>query len=216
MIKAMILDFDGLIIDTESTWYRAFYDVLSSYDIPFTESEFSQFIGAHEHHFFQYLHKKVGHLVDDERIKMEAYEKHRELMKTQPLRDGVLDYLQEAKEDGLKIGLATSSSIDWVSNFLQPFQIDHYFEVMMTRENVTNIKPHPDLYVKAVKRLGVHPTEAIAFEDSVNGAKAAKNAGVKCVIVPNETTKHLTFPPVDLRINSMKDLSLKEVIAKVN
>lgn len=215
MIKAIILDFDGLIIDTESTWYRAFYDVLSSYNIPFTDSEFSQFIGSHEENFFRYLHQKIGHQIDDEIVKQQAYEKHREFMKQEPLREGVLDYLQEAKASGLKIGLATSSSIDWVSHFLKPFEIEHYFEVMMTREKVKNIKPHPDLYLQATAHLGVKPHESVAFEDSVNGVKAAKNAGMKCVVVPNETTKHLTFPPVDLHLSSMKELSLQEVIAKV-
>ncbi|KAF6602372.1 HAD-IA family hydrolase, partial [Bacillus sp. EKM417B] len=77
------------------------------------------------------------------------------------------------------------------------------FEVIQTADDVEEVKPNPELYLKAAEHLGVEPSECLAFEDSVNGSIAAKRAGMKCVIVPNKVTSALLFEEYDHRLESM-------------
>lgn len=132
------------------------------------------------------------------------------------LREGVEDYLLAAKEAGLKIGLASSSKRSWVESYLTQLGILSYFEVIKTRDDVTTVKPDPELYLQAVHALGISAKEAIAFEDSLNGLKAARAAGLKCVIFPNPVTSHLAFEDYSLRFSSMAERSLIDLLAEIN
>ena len=124
-------------------------------------------------------------------------------------------FSREAKSMGLKIGLATSSNREWVTLFLKELNLLEYFDVIQTRDDVEKVKPDPALYRNVINYFGIDPSEAIAFEDSANGAKAAVAAGLKCVIVPNKITENLTFDHYDRRLTSMKEKELSEVIREV-
>ena len=90
-----------------------------------------------------------------------------------------------------------------------------YFEVIKTKEDVEKVKPDPALYKATIEELGIEPSEAVVFEDSLNGLKAAIAAGLKCVVVPNDVTRNLQFENHHLRIESMKEKSLKEVLQHI-
>jgi HAD superfamily hydrolase (TIGR01509 family) len=124
--------------------------------------------------------------------------------------------LQSAQALDLRIGLASSSTFAWVAGYLEIHNLTHYFETKRTRDDVVKVKPNPELYLKALTDLGVLPIEAIAFEDSPNGSLAAKRAGMYCVIIPNTITGGLVFGETDLRIDSMEQMSLPEVIEHFN
>ncbi len=132
------------------------------------------------------------------------------------LRDGVRSYLEEAEKQGLKIGLASSSSRDWVESYLKKFEIYDYFHVIKTKENVKKVKPDPSLYIKALEALSVTPEESIAFEDSLNGSMAAIAAGIRCVIVPNPVTEHLPFEHYHLLLSSMAEKSLSHILGDLH
>lgn len=128
-------------------------------------------------------------------------------------REGVEDYLEEARTSGYKIALASSSSKEWVTNYLRTLELLHYFDHIITSDDVVQVKPAPDLYLKAIEALKINAAEAIAFEDSLNGLQAAQAAGVKCVIVPNPVTEGLDFKNHHARITSMAEKSLSEVVS---
>lgn len=215
MIKAVIFDFDGLIIDTETAWFTAYREVLASVDVDLPLEVFAPFIGTHGFMFHEYLKEKAGAYMGLEEIQERAGKRHREIMAGLDARDGVREYLQEAKKLGLRIGLASSSDREWIERFLNRLNLIHYFEVMKTEDDVQRVKPDPELYLKTLAALKVSPEEALAFEDSANGAKAAKAAGLSCVIVPNPVTEGLTFERYEMRMKSMSELPLSEVIKQV-
>jgi putative hydrolase of the HAD superfamily len=215
MIKAVVFDFDGLIIDTEMTWYESFKEILEEYGVDLPLEEFAKYIGTHEAALYDYCESIVGGKITQAEMRKQAGAKHREKMKNPETREGVKEYLEEAKNLGLKIGLASSSTREWVESFLKALDIYHYFSVIRTREDVERVKPDPALYIKAVRALQVEPHETIAFEDSANGAKAAIDAGLKCVIVPNRLTESLVFEQHHLRISSMNEMSLENVIKSI-
>jgi putative hydrolase of the HAD superfamily len=212
LIKAIIFDFDGLIIDTETAWYEAFNEVFQEHSLELPLDVFVQSIGTDDTVLNRLIEEQMG----KERlqaIRQAAKEKHKVKMQTVTLRAGVQEYLDRAQAMGLRIGLASSSTREWVEGFLKELRIYDYFEVIRTGDQVTKVKPDPALYLQALEGLGVHASEAVAFEDSANGARAAVAAGIKVVIVPNEVTKAITFDKFDLRINSMLDKDLEQVLA---
>lgn len=215
MIKAIVFDFDGLIIDTETVWYNAFKDVLRDYDLDFPMEVFTKCVGTHDRAIHEFIEEKLG-LESIETIMNLAKENHRSEVDLLEIREGVKDYLSAAKEMGLKIGLASSSNREWVEGFLTKLQIIDFFDTIKTGDEVEKVKPDPTLYINALEALNVKGSEAVAFEDSANGAKAAIAAGMKCVIVPNEVTKEISFEKYHLRINSMGEMSLAEVIKHID
>lgn len=212
MIKAIIFDFDGLIIDTESVWYESYKETLLSYQFELPLAEFGECIGSDETVLHTYFKKNLGESCNVDEIETRAFDIYKTKMSSPVARIGVLDYLQEASEMGYKIGLASSSSKEWVTKYLDELGLLNYFEVIVTRDDVQKVKPAPDLYLKASKDLNINSSEAIAFEDSLNGSIAAMSAGLNCVIVPNPVTELSAFENYALRLKSMSEKSLSEVI----
>ncbi|REK74355.1 HAD family hydrolase [Paenibacillus paeoniae] len=218
MIKAMIFDFDGTIIDTETPWFYAFRDAYKEHGVELTSEQYSQCVGTHNHTFnpYKYLITELGLPVDEEKLRSKIHADHTALMEKEVVREGILDYLKLAKEAGLRIGLATSSDRSWIDRHLEALGIGHYFEVICTSDDVSQVKPDPELYVKAMEKLGVKPHEAIAIEDSPNGARAAAAAGMSCVIVPNSLTKLLSFDqePGYIHAESLAKVDFAELVSR--
>lgn len=195
MIKAIIFDFDGTILDTETAWYNAFRDAYKEHGVDLTLDLYSQCIGTSLHQFnpYEYLMTELKLPIDKQLFKQSVHAQHSALMDQEQIRPGILDYLKLAKQSGLKIGLASSSSLTWVEKYLDQLGIRDYFEYIRTSENVVHVKPDPELYIQALQGLDVDASEAIAIEDSPNGARAAAAAGMHCIVVPNAITKSLPF-----------------------
>lgn len=216
MIKGIIFDFDGLIVDTETIWYEAFKETLvEKHAVELDLAGYANCIGTGNEILYQYFREIAGNSVDCEQIEEEAFYKYKDKMKKPVLREGVKAYLDEAKENNLVIALASSSSRDWVQSYLERLRIIDYFQVINTKEDVTKVKPDPELYMKTLRDCNLLPTEVIVFEDSLNGLNAAKQAGIRCVIVPNDVTRHLVFKDHDYELHSMNQEALCDVIKKI-
>ncbi len=217
MIKGVIFDFDGLIIDTESAWFEAIGEIYHEHGSYLPLETWVKCIGTSHDAFDPYMHlaETAGIPVNIEEIKKAALIKHDVIMQQRVLRPGVVDYLNAAQQLGLRIGVASSSHLAWVHRFMDKFGITEYFSCIRTADFVQKVKPDPELYLQALAALELKPEETIGFEDSPNGALAAHTAGLHVVIVPNSMTEGLTFGPHKLRLNSMAEKSLEEVIAFV-
>jgi putative hydrolase of the HAD superfamily len=133
----------------------------------------------------------------------------------QRLMPGVAEYLRDAHRLRLGVGIASSSRRAWVVEHLKRFAIADAFDAIVCREDVAHTKPHPQLYLEAVKRLMVVPEEALALEDSSNGIAAAKAAGLRCVAVPTVMTAGLDLSRADMRIPSLGAVPLTDLLAQI-
>ncbi len=216
MIKAVVFDFDGLILDTESVWFECYQEVLRGYKMELALEQFAPSIGTHGTEFLDYIDltlKQPGISVEiDKAVGL----LHQQKMEHLEARAGVKEYLEEAQQLGLNIGLATSSNRAWIERFLTRLGLVDYFQVIRTSDDVTRVKPDPELYTQVVTAMGIAPAEALAFEDSLNGLTAAKAAGLHCTIVPNPVTSFLPFEHHDLRLVSMTDMTLSEILDRMN
>ncbi|EKN69085.1 haloacid dehalogenase-like hydrolase family protein [Neobacillus bataviensis LMG 21833] len=215
-MKAIIFDFDGLIVDTESIWYECFREVLAAKGLDLTIEQFSNVVGTTGDVLYDYIRRSLPSPVSLEEIRRSAHVLFSAKMGDPVLRDGVENYLKEANDLGLKIGLASSSSRDWVEGYLRKLQIFDCFDAIKTRDDVVEVKPHPALYLKTLEALSVSPSEAVAFEDSRNGLLAAVAAGLPCIMVPNGVTAHLDFTEAIHQIPSMAEVKLGEILKVVS
>lgn len=216
MIKAVVFDFDGLILDTESVWFECYQEVLRTYKMELALEQFAPSIGTHGTEFLDYIDLTLKQPGISAEVDKAVSLLHNQKMEQLEARAGVHEYLEEAQQLGLKIGLATSSNRAWIDRFLTKLGLADYFQVIRTSDDVSKVKPDPELYTQVVTALGVEPYEALAFEDSLNGLTAAKAAGLRCTIVPNPVTSFLPFEHHDLRLTSMTEMTLTEIIDRMN
>lgn len=214
-IKAIVFDFDGLIIDTESAWFEVLAEIYQEHGAELPLEMWARCVGTDHEAFnpYDYLEQLLQKPIDRVSIKALSASKHARIMQGRTLRAGVEAYLQSAAGQGLKIGLASSSTRSWVERYLRQYGLLHYFACIRTSDDVAKVKPDPELYLQVLAGLNVPAPAAVAFEDSPNGARAAKAAGMYCVIVPNSITETLTFDDYDMRLSSMADKPLSEVLS---
>ncbi|MBN2981898.1 MULTISPECIES: HAD family hydrolase [Cohnella] len=211
MIKALIFDFDGTIIDTETAWYVAFREAYQRYEVDLSLEMYSGCIGTSLHAFnpYEYLMTELKLPIDRDQFRVSVQERHAALMLQEAVRPGILHFLDSAKAAGLRIGLASSSDRAWIDRHLEQLNLKEYFEVIRTKDDVREVKPNPELYLQVLEAMGIANDEAVAIEDSPNGARAAVAAGLRCVVVPNEITQSLEFPELPGAIWAK---SLEEVV----
>lgn len=213
MIKAVIFDFDGTIIDTETAWYKVFKDAYEKYGVDLSLTTYSQCLGTSLQTFNPYTHLSTHHAIpiDLDEFRAMILQNYEKLIEQESMRPGILNLLQEAKAAGLKIGIASSSHRDWIDKFVEKLNIGDYFECYCTADTVSNVKPDPELYLQALEQLGVKSNEAIAIEDSPNGARAAVAAGLHTVVIKNTLTKQLPFSHGHYTIESLEHNGLQEL-----
>jgi len=213
----LIFDFDGLILDTETAAFQAWTEIYASYGTELPLSEWSACIGTSNHAFDVYAHleSRVGRSLDREELKHRYGDRTKELVRDLKPRPGVENYLNEAADQRIALALASSSHQDWGMGHLSRLELADRFHSIRCADDVTHVKPHPELYQLTLTTMGVAPHRALAFEDSPNGVKAAKAAGVYCVAVPNSVTKDLPLDHADERIESMGEISLRDLLHRV-
>ena len=136
-------------------------------------------------------------------------------MSEEVILPGILDYLKYAKSIKLRIGLASSSGSDWINFFLDKFNPHHFFKYILTKDHVKNVKPSPEVYKLAIMKMGLKNDEIIVFEDSQNGVSAAKAAQLFTIAIPNKITGKSMIFKADLYLDSLADISLKELIKSI-
>lgn len=212
--RAIIFDFDGLILDTESpileSWQREYRD----HGVELLMEQWQHALGTMGGFDpFGHLVLLTGKTLDREETVKRVNERNWAECERLDLLPGVKDRLEEARALGLGTAVASSSTVEWVERWLGRHCIRNLFDVRCTREDVPRVKPAPDLFLLAAERLGVPPAACVVFEDSPNGIRAAKAAGMRAVAVPNALTTQLVLPDPDLVVGSLAERTLQEIFA---
>jgi HAD superfamily hydrolase (TIGR01509 family) len=217
MIKALLFDFDGLILETEEPNYLSWVEVYQSFNIPMPTTEYLKIIGTANPYFdpYQHLEEAVGRKLEWEALESKRKNYELELILKKGPQPGVLEYLEDAKKLKLKMGVASSSSRYWVAGHLERLDLLKFFDCVVTKNDVNKTKPDPELFLTAARILGVKPEEAIVLEDSPNGILAAQAAGMFCVAAPTVLTRQIPLGSPDLVLDSLAELPLPALLEKV-
>jgi HAD superfamily hydrolase (TIGR01509 family) len=217
MIRAIVFDFDGLILDTEEPIYRSWLEVYEAHGEALPFERWVQIVGSTTAAFHpqRHLEERLGRPLSQEVIERRIERRTELILAQQPL-PGIVQLIDSATNLGLKLGVASSSTRDWVTGHLTRLGMVGRFECLRCRDDVTNAKPAPDLYIAALDCLGVSASEAIAIEDSPNGVIAAKRAGMRCVAIPNTITAGLDLSHADLVLRSLSEVTLPDLLQRVS
>lgn len=219
MIRALIFDFDGLILDTEVPVFQSWQEVFEAYGSSLSLATWAPIIGgsgdAPRFDPHEYLEAQLGRPVDREEVRLMQRRRFAELVDAEFPLPGVESYISDARRLGLRIGLASSSTREWVTGHLSKLGLLGHFECIACSDDVERTKPDPQLFHAVLRGLGVVAEQGIVLEDSPNGVLAAKRAGLYCVAVPNPLTRQLSLGGADLRLNSLADMPLEELLLKV-
>jgi putative hydrolase of the HAD superfamily len=217
-IRGLLFDFDGLLIDTETPARLAYEELYREHGHELPLDKWATLVGTIGAEFDPntHLEELVGRPLDQVALAERRRAREFELCDLEDFRPGIEDYLAAADGRGLKTAIVSSSNTDWIERHLERLdRVDGWDLIVAANGDVARAKPQPDLYVEALRTLGLRPPEGIAFEDSVNGIRAAKGAGLFVVAVPNPITATFAFDEADLVLDSLEDLSLDELIDRV-
>jgi HAD superfamily hydrolase (TIGR01509 family) len=209
-VRAFLFDFDGLILDTETAsragWAWLYREL--GHELP--PEKWALMVGTVDGwDIWGHLEELVGEPLDRDELNRQRYAHEVTLLEAEELRPGISDYLAYAEEHDLKRAIVSSASRRWIDMHLERLERTIGWDAIVTADHDPGrAKPRPTLYLEALDELGVQADEGIAFEDSPNGAKAAKAAGLHVVGIPNSVTADLGLDGhVDLLLASLADLS---------
>jgi len=219
-VRAFLFDFDGLILDTELA-SRAGWELLyreHGHELP--RDLWATVVGTTHAHFdpMTHLEELVGEPLERKTLNERRYAHEIALIEAEELRPGIAEYLSAARRHGLKRAIVSSSTRGWVDMHLERLEEAVGWDAICTADrDPARAKPAPTLYLEALAALDVAADEAVAFEDSPNGVRAAKAAGVFCVAVPNEVTRDLGLEDAgaDLVLDSLADVPPEALFSRL-
>lgn len=213
MLKLVIWDMDGVVIDSEPIHNKISLAAYKKYGINLTDEEAMDLIGKSNKDIWSDFKEKyslketVEDLTKEELLQNIKYynENHAEPIK------GVVDLLKELKETGIKVALASSSPMSFINLILDKLQIKEYFGLVLSGENFTKSKPDPQLFLAALDYFKVKPEEAVIIEDSNKGVIAAKRANINCVGFINKNSGNQDLSLADVQVEDLHSLCLKDL-----
>jgi HAD superfamily hydrolase (TIGR01509 family) len=213
-LQALIFDFDGLMLDTETPEVEVWQAIYREHGHKLPVDEWAKTIGGYGISVFDaatHLAQLTG--LDPAPLRTRYRRESDEIIHASPVMPGVVELLNEGRKRGLGLAVASSSSHAWVDSHLSRLGLAEHFNCVVCSEDVApgRTKPNPDLFLLALDRLEVQKEAAVVFEDSPNGVRAAKSAGIFVVAVPNPLTIRLGVNGADLMVNSLAELSLDKL-----
>lgn len=215
-IRALVFDFDGLILDSETAGLQAWQEIYLEYGTELPNDRWVDGIGAGAAAFdpCDQLERQLGELVDRDTLHRRHRRRTAELIGGRSALPGVNEFIDCARERRMLLAVASSSSRNWVEENLDRLALRDCFDVIRCADDVSRVKPAPELHLSVVRALDVDPSEGIAIEDSPGGIAAAKAAGLYCISVPNALTRSLSMDAADLVLVSLATVTLDEVVER--
>ena len=220
MLKALIFDFDGLILDTETPEVLVWQSIYEDHGFELPVHEWEKTVGGYGISNFNAA-EHLAHLSSGQLDAVSLRARYRkaadEIIHASPVLPGVVQMIEQAKESGLQISIGSSSPHSWVDAHAKRLGIFDYFDHVICADDVApgRTKPNPDIYLKALEQLNVKNDAAVVFEDSLNGVLAARRAEIFVVAVPNPLTAKMGVSG-DLTVFSLADLSFQDLTNQVN
>ena len=216
-VRALLLDFDGTMVETESASYAAWRETLAGHGYDLTVPAWIGAVGTlNGVDPVALLQAHTGVAIDGDDLRARARARHHELVATEQLRDGVQLLVDDARDAGLHTAIVTAASSWWVRTHLTRLGIDEHWEHVIAADgDITRAKPSPVLYHEAASLLQIDPAQAVVVEDSLNGIRAAKAAGMTCVAFPNPITATLDLSEADLVVDDLGGLGLGELLRRI-
>jgi len=214
MLNAVIFDMDGVIVDSEPLHHKAYKKMFADFEIEVSDALFETFTGEATLAICQKICENFKLDVPPEKLvqrKREYFNRLFDEDKELELIEGVSDLIEEYHNAGLTLVLASSASMQNIYRIFKRFDLDRYFIAKLSGADLKASKPHPEIFIKATQASGFAKEHCFVIEDSTNGIKAAKAAGLFCVGFDSPNSKNQEYSQADLRINSYKEIEYLKI-----
>jgi len=213
MIKAVIFDLDGVMVDSERVHIEAEKQTMLKYGVRISSEELRRYTGTTARFMFTELVEKYKLNTTFEKIFSEKEEILFKLMEkdVQPTK-GIIELLEKLKRENIKLAIASSSHKRLITYVLEKLNIVDLFDSIVSSEDVIYGKPNPEIFLRAANELNVNPVECSVIEDSKLGVEAAKSAGMKCVGYRNPDSGNQDLSKADVVIDNFSALNLRELL----
>lgn len=213
-IKALIFDMDGVIVDSEPLHLLAYQELLGRYNLPYSEDDNRQFLGRKDIEMASILVPRYN-LPIAPQVLVEAKEQilARLFAEQSVPRPGLYELLDKAQSLRLPVGVASSATLPTIQLVIDTLGVRKYFQALTSGDEVPRGKPAPDVFLLAAKRLATEPASCLVIEDTAAGIKAAKAAGMFCVSIPCDATRHEDHSHADLHLQSLAQIELAGMVA---
>ncbi|WGD34268.1 HAD family phosphatase [Olleya sp. YS] len=214
MVKAILFDMDGVIVDTEPLHHKAYYNMFSDFNIVVNEDLYQSFTGQSTKNICK---KLVHHFkLDNTALELELCKRNHfnglfDYDESLTLIDGVLDIIQDYYNNGLTLVLASSASMGTINKVFTRFDLNQYFKAKISGADLKASKPHPEIFEKAAQLAGFPQHHCIVIEDSTNGIQAAKAAGSFCIGYDSLHSKNQDYSKADLVISDFKAINFENI-----
>lgn len=222
MLKGVLFDMDGVIVDTEPLHHKAYYSMFNTVGIEVSDALYQSFTGQSTINICKKLCDHFQLAQTPERLVQLKRNAFKELFANDPsltLIEGVLDLIKEYHANGLSLVLASSASMMTINNVFTRFDLDQYFIAKFSGADLKQSKPHPEIFEKAAEATGYLRSECMVIEDSTNGIKAANAAGIYCVGYDSKHSKNQDYSIANMVISNFDEIkhdTIQEVFRKVN
>lgn len=184
MLKTVIFDMDGVLVNTEPLYYEVWKRTLKRHGLEIEYDKYKPCIGSTVEYLMELIYQNYG--VDfrgNSKIRKEAVAVKQEIVKEKgyPMIEGVAEMIQRLHSSGYTLAVASSSPEVQIHEAMERVGVKRYFKVLRSGEKVENPKPAPDVFLKAADKLNIKPEECLVFEDFSNGCRAAVSAGMRCI-----------------------------------
>jgi sugar-phosphatase len=215
MSPALIFDYDGLIVDSETMVAEVLRDVLARWEVPLDAQTIGELIGVsppENNRLWEHVVKQsLGPDADLEAINARVSERIEARLEGLPLLPGVRELADSARGAGWRCAIATGKPRQALTTELDRLGVRDQFDVIVTAEDVVVGKPQPDVYIEAARLLRVAPASCVVLEDSVAGTRAALTAGMTVIVCPCAATRDCTFPNGVRRVESLLDVTVESL-----
>ena len=214
MLKAVLFDMDGVIVNTEPLHHKSYYQLFNDVNIDVPDEMYASFTGQSTLEICKLLCSKFDLQLGPETlvgIKRDHFRKLFESDSELALLDGVLDIIKEYHKKGLTLVLASSASMENINNIFDRFHLNQYFVSKLSGADLEASKPHPEIFEKAAVASGHLPHECIVIEDSTNGIKAAKEAGIFCVGYDSLHSNDQDYSLADVVVSDFRELAYSKI-----
>jgi beta-phosphoglucomutase len=214
MLKAVLFDMDGVIVDTEPLHSKAYYLMFETVNIKVSDELYASFTGQSTISICRKLctHFKLSETPETlVAFKRKFFKQIFETDEDLHLIDGVLDLIKDYHNNGLTLVLASSASMTTINNVFERFNLNQYFISKLSGADLKDSKPHPEIFIKAAEASGYQKSECFVIEDSTNGITASKAAGIYCVGFRSPHSKNQDYTKADLVISTFSEIKYSKV-----
>ncbi|MAD12611.1 MAG: ABC transporter ATP-binding protein [Flavobacteriaceae bacterium] len=217
MLKAVIFDMDGVIVDSEPLHRKAYQRMFFDFELEVSNELYGSFTGQSTQAICEIL-CNLFNLNYKAELLVNRKRKHFELLFDEDdelnLIEGVLDLIKDYYKSGLNLILASSASMQNINRIFKRFDLDSYFKCKLSGADLKASKPDPEIFIKATEASGFLKENCLVIEDSTNGISAAKSAGLFCVGFNSANSKNQNYTDADMIIESFKEIKYSKIITK--